>query len=135
MKRPVFDDYTVSVRPLSQAEGGGYMASIVEIAGCVSDGETHEEAIANLRHAFDDVVQALAAWGTKAPAGKAKAPTSFVFRPSQSLYSRLKTAAASEGVSVNALLNEAVALRLGAALGRTYLAPAAKKKLRARAAP
>jgi predicted HicB family RNase H-like nuclease len=32
------------------------------------------------------------------------------------LYSRLKNAADSEGVSVNALLNEAIALRLGARL-------------------
>ena len=132
MTHPVFDDYTVSVRPLSQAEGGGYLASIVEIAGCSSDGETHEEAIENLRGAFDDVVEALRHWGQKAPAGKAKAPASFVFRPSRTLYSRLKTAADSEGVSVNALLNEAVALRLGAALGAEYLAPT-KKRPRARA--
>ena len=133
MKRPAFDDYTVSVRPLSQAEGGGYMASIVEMPGCVSDGETHEEAIENLRAAFADVIEALVGWGSKAPAGKANAPASFIFRPSRSLYSRLKTAADTEGVSVNALLNEAVALRLGAALGRTYLAPTSK--VRARAAP
>lgn len=132
MKRPTFDDYTVSVRPLSQAEGGGYMASIVEIAGCVSDGETHEEAIENLRGAFDDVVEALLHWGQKAPAGKAKSPAAFVFRPSRSLYSQLRTAADSEGVSVNALLNEAVALRLGAKLGTAYLAPK-KKSARARA--
>lgn len=133
MKRPEFDDYTVSVRPLSQAEGGGYMASIVEIPGCASDGETHEEAIENLRAAFVDVVEALLQWREKRPAGKAKAPASFIFRPSRSLYTRLKTAADSEGVSVNALLNEAVALRLGAALGAKYLAPA--RKVRARAAP
>ena len=105
MKQPNFDDYTVTVRPLAANEGGGYLASIVEIPGCASDGETHEEAIAHLRDAFDDVVAALRHWGQSVPAGKAKSPASFVFRPTRSLYAQLKSTAESEGVSVNALLN------------------------------
>jgi len=32
---------------LSQAEGGGYLIEFPDLPGCMSDGETTEEAIAN----------------------------------------------------------------------------------------
>ena len=42
------------VRPLSKEEGGGYLVQYPEIPGCMSDGETVEEAIANGREALRD---------------------------------------------------------------------------------
>jgi hypothetical protein len=34
-------------RPLTDDEGGGYLIEFPDIPGCISDGETHEEAIVN----------------------------------------------------------------------------------------
>lgn len=48
-------DYEVDIRPLSAEDGGGYIAVAPELAGCMSDGETPEEALAN---AYD----AIACW-------------------------------------------------------------------------
>lgn len=48
-------DYQVHVRPLSSADGGGFVATAPELPGCMSDGETPEEA---LRNAYD----AIACW-------------------------------------------------------------------------
>jgi antitoxin HicB len=40
-------DYEVDVKPLSADLGGGYVAVMPELPGCMSDGETPEEALAN----------------------------------------------------------------------------------------
>lgn len=113
MKRRSFDNYIVKVTPLSKVDGGGFIASVEEIPGCVSDGQTREEAIENLRGAFDDVIAALGDWGQSVPAGKAKAPAQFLFRPSRTMYERMKLQAEEDGVSLNAFVAEAVAMRIG----------------------
>jgi predicted RNase H-like HicB family nuclease len=45
-------DYRIVIDRLSAADGGGYLASIPDLPGCVSDGETQEEAIRNVRDAM-----------------------------------------------------------------------------------
>ena len=44
--------YPVVVRPLSEAEGGGFLATVPDLPGCMSDGETPEAAIVNVRDAI-----------------------------------------------------------------------------------
>ena len=39
--------FEVTVRPLSADDGGGFIAVAPELPGCMSDGETPEEALAN----------------------------------------------------------------------------------------
>lgn len=46
--------YPVVVIPLSDEEGGGYVAMAMDLRGCVSDGQTPEEAIDNVRFAIDE---------------------------------------------------------------------------------
>ncbi len=45
-------DYPVIVQPLSPEDGGGYAAIVPDLPGCMSDGETPEEAIINVRDAI-----------------------------------------------------------------------------------
>jgi predicted RNase H-like HicB family nuclease len=40
-------EYRFTVRPLTEDEGGGYLIEFPDLPGCMSDGETIEEAIAN----------------------------------------------------------------------------------------
>ena len=54
-----FDDYPLELRPLSEAEGGGWLITWPDLPGCMSDGETAEEALENGRDAF-------AAWMSRA---------------------------------------------------------------------
>jgi predicted RNase H-like HicB family nuclease len=45
-------DYRVEIEPLSSEDGGGYLASVPDLPGCMSDGETPEEALRNVQDAI-----------------------------------------------------------------------------------
>ncbi len=44
--------YRVVIEPLSLEDGGGYLASVPELPGCISDGETRAEALTNVEDAI-----------------------------------------------------------------------------------
>lgn len=46
--------YAVVVEPLSEPDGGGFVAFVPDLPGCMSDGETPEEALANGRDAIEE---------------------------------------------------------------------------------
>ena len=46
-------DYEVLIGPLSEEDGGGFIATVPELPGCMSDGETPQEALEN---AYDAIV-------------------------------------------------------------------------------
>ncbi|MCC6776401.1 MAG: type II toxin-antitoxin system HicB family antitoxin [Hyphomicrobiales bacterium] len=48
-------DYPVMIEPLDSEEGGGFLATVPDLPGCMSDGATPEEALANVH-------DAIAAW-------------------------------------------------------------------------
>lgn len=43
--------YRIVVEPLSPEDGGGYLATVPDLPGCMSDGETPAEALANVEDA------------------------------------------------------------------------------------
>jgi len=45
-------DYPIIIAPLSEEDGGGYVGYVPDLPGCMSDGETPEEALANTRDAI-----------------------------------------------------------------------------------
>ena len=49
---PHFKDYPFQITPLSEDEGGGYLITFPDLPGCMSDGDTPEEAILNVRDAI-----------------------------------------------------------------------------------
>lgn len=44
--------YTVVIEALSAEEGGGFFAAVPDLPGCMSDGETREEAARNVEDAI-----------------------------------------------------------------------------------
>jgi predicted RNase H-like HicB family nuclease len=44
--------YKIVIEPLSEADGGGFLATVPELPGCMSDGETRAEALANVEDAI-----------------------------------------------------------------------------------
>ena len=47
--------YRITLRLLAAQEGGGWLAEVPELAGCMSDGETPQDAVEN-------VMDAIACW-------------------------------------------------------------------------
>ena len=65
-------DYPMIVEPLSAEDGGGYLASVPDLPGCSSDGETPEEAVRNLRDAIVAWIEEARATGRPVPAPRAR---------------------------------------------------------------
>jgi antitoxin HicB len=111
-KNQIMDEYRVTVRPLSKAEGGGYLAEYPEIPGCMSDGETVEEAIRNGREALRDCLEVFKESGRKAPKSGVEA-AQWRQRLPRTLYLKLTERAKSEGVSINSLVTAMIAESIG----------------------
>ncbi len=45
--------YPVVITPLTVEDGGGFAATVPDLPGCMSDGETPEEALGNVRDAIE----------------------------------------------------------------------------------
>ena len=112
-----FEAYGHIMAPLSEEDGGGYMITFPDLPGCMSDGDTIEEALANGRDAFNSWVAAQVDIGRQIPApthydeeGK---PVKFVQRLPRSLHTTLQARARAEGVSLNTLVLTLIAEGLG----------------------
>lgn len=46
-------DYPVSLSPLPKKEGGGWLVTYPHLPGCISDGETPEQALENRNDALE----------------------------------------------------------------------------------
>ena len=49
--------YPVVITPLSLEDGGGFAATVPDLPGCMSDGETPEEALHNVLDAIDSWIE------------------------------------------------------------------------------
>ncbi len=60
-------DYAIRIEKLSADDGRGYLATVPDLPGCMSDGETPEEALHNIQDAITAWIEAAKAWGQSAP--------------------------------------------------------------------
>jgi len=115
-----FEAYAHVVSPLSPAEGGGFLISFPDLPGCMTDGETIEEAIQNGRDAFLAWISAQADMGREIPKPVYRAPETeppmsgkFVQRVPKTLHAKLAALARQEGVSLNTLVLTFIAEGVG----------------------
>lgn len=106
-------DYPFELRPLAEDEGTGWLISFPDLPGCMSDGETPEEAMANGKDALAAWLQATEEAGREAPDPGELPSGKFVARVPRSLHARLTARARQEGVSMNALVSSFLAESLG----------------------
>lgn len=60
-------DYPVLIGPLGEEDGGGFLARVPDLPGCMSDGETPEEALVNVRDAIAVWIEAWEDLGRPVP--------------------------------------------------------------------
>ena len=114
-----FEAYTHVISPLSAEDGGGFLITFPDLPGCVSDGETIEEAIENGRDAFISWVSARADMKKPIPKPVIRETSAddfsgrFVQRVPKSLHARLARQAKKEGVSLNTFILSLISEGLG----------------------
>jgi antitoxin HicB len=106
-------NYSFELRPLEVDEGGGWLIVFPDLPGCMSDGETPEEAIANGRDAVFAWIGAANEAGREIPNPGELPSGKFIARIPRSLHVRLAARAKQEGVSMNALVSTFLAESLG----------------------
>jgi len=106
-------EYSFEMRPLTEAEGGGWLISFPDLPGFISDGETPEEAIDNGKGAMECWIQTNEEEGREIPPVGERSSGKFITRIPKSLHARLVFRAKQEGVSMNALVSSFIAESLG----------------------
>lgn len=108
-------EYPFEVRPLTEEEGGGYLITFPDIPGCMSDGESVQEAVTNGMDALKETLAALQAFGHPVPQPGHKGRSGkFVARVPKSVHAKWVALAHHEGVSMNALVSSVLAQHVGA---------------------
>ena len=64
-------DYQVDVQRLSENLGGGYVAAVPELKGCIADGDTREEALRNAHDAIACWIETAKLQGRQIPQPRA----------------------------------------------------------------
>ena len=108
--------HRVELRPLTDEEGGGWLASFPDLPGCMSDGETPEEALHNATEAEAAWLAANKTWGK----AKTEKPARLVARLPRSIHRDLQARASEEGVSVNTMMVTLLAHGLGKIAGSNH---------------
>ncbi len=60
-------EYPVLIEPLSADDGGGFVATVPDLPGCMSDGETAQEALVNVQDAIAAWIEAAESMGRPVP--------------------------------------------------------------------
>ena len=110
-------EYRFTVRPLREDEGGGWLVEYPDLPGCMSDGETIEEAIEHAEDAKRCWIAAMKEAGRPIPSPSLdpveRYSGKWQLRAPKSLHRRLAERAKREGVSLNTLAVTLLAGGLG----------------------
>lgn len=104
-------EYAIMVEPLAEADGGGWLASVPALPGCMGDGDTREAALADAENAITEWKDAARQLGRDVPSPTALGQ--WRQRVPRSLHEKLKIRAAEEGVSLNMLVTSVLAEAVG----------------------
>ena len=108
-------DYPVEVKRIKEEEGGGFFVSIPLLPGCMSDGESLDEAYANIQEAKEEWLSSMLERGMKIPEPVEQEEYSgkFIIRLPKTLDRALAQVSKREGVSLNQYVTNALAFTLG----------------------
>ena len=107
--------YPFTIRELTKEEGGGFLIEFPDLPGCMSDGDSIEETMANGRDAVDCWIAAAKKSGRTIPKPSELETQSgkWVQRVPKSIHLRLVRQARREGVSLNTLVVSMISEALG----------------------
>ena len=108
--------YAITIRPLSEKEGGGYLAEVPDLPGCMADGETIDEAVHEIESAMTSWIKTAKEFGDTVPSPSTSSRYSgqWRIRVPKHLHAQLAFFAKQEGVSLNMLAATLLAEGVGA---------------------
>lgn len=111
-------NYPYLIKPLSSAEGGGYLIEYPDLPGCISDGDSEAEAILNGKDAVKEWLAAAKKMKREIPKPGVSLPSGefsgkYLQRLPKSLHEELSKRAKFEGVSINQLTLSYISRGLG----------------------
>jgi antitoxin HicB len=60
-------EYAACIERLAESDRGGYLASLPDLPGCMSDGETPERALENVQEAIASWIESAKEWKMDIP--------------------------------------------------------------------
>ena len=108
----LLNSYPFTILPLSPEDCGGFAIEYPDLPGCISDGDTPEEALTNGYDAVKSYLLSCAHHGDPIPK-PSEASGQWRQRVPRSLHARLVARARQEGVSLNTLVTAMIAEGLG----------------------
>lgn len=108
-------DYPVELQRIAEADGGGFLATIPLLTGCMSDGETPDEAYANIELAKREWLESMLerALPIAEPDTREEFSGKFMVRLPRTLHKLLVQCSKREGVSLNQFVTSSLALSVG----------------------
>lgn len=111
-------NYKVEIIKLSEDDGGGFLAEVPKLPGCISDGETREEALINVQDAMKSWIDTAKELKRKIPLPEEyKEEEDFSgklsLRIPKSLHKNISQQAEKEGCSINQLIMMYVSIGIG----------------------
>lgn len=115
-------DLNYPIELIRDTEEGGFLATHPDLPGCAAQGETAEEAIANLDDARKLWIESRVEQNLPVPLPLSEEPSGkILLRMARSLHAELAKHAARQGVSLNLLINSVLAEYVGGAEYRAEL--------------
>lgn len=101
--------YRLEIYALSEEDGGGYVAEVPELPGCMTDGDTKEEAIEKAKDAIESWIEVAKETGRAIPEPKYYKEEDdysgrITIRIPKVLHKELAETAEEQGVSINQLI-------------------------------
>ncbi|AGL00104.1 type II toxin-antitoxin system HicB family antitoxin [Desulfoscipio gibsoniae] len=106
-------DFEIKLKKLSEDEGGGWLAEIPLLPGCMSDGETPEEAVNNLNQAKRDWIETCLELGRSVPEPREEYSGQLRIRIPKSLHRTLAERAKEENISLNQYISYQLSRGIG----------------------
>lgn len=123
--------YKIELSEISEEDGGGWLATHPELEGCMSDGETTEEAIQNLNDARREWIDFCLRKDLSIPEPKREDDQEysgkFTLRVSKSTHKKLVEKSEEENISLNNLVNQYITEGLSGGVMQTLFQKSIKQ--------
>ncbi len=116
-------NYRIEISKLSDEDGGGFLATVPALAGCMSDGETQEEALISVRDAIKCWIETAKELGRNIPPedeykSEDEYSGNLLLRIPKSLHKQVADIANKEGCSINQLIMMYISMGVGCEFGK-----------------